>query len=76
MIDWKWELDAAIEDLEARKKLLMKSCITCWDPSIDWALDALKIIRELLRIHTEYGIVNDLERLIIEIHDGKRDQNE
>ena len=76
MNNWIWELDAAIEDLEARKKLLMKSCITCWDPSIDWALDGLKIIRELLRIHEKRCLVNDLERLIIEIHDEKRDQYE
>lgn len=75
MNNWVWELDAAIDDLEARKKLLQKSCITCWDPSIDWALDGLKIIRELLRIHEKNCMVNDLERLIIEIHEEKRDEN-
>lgn len=73
MNDWMRDLDNAIEDLTNRKKLLQKSCLTCWDPSIDWALDALKIIRRLLMIHKSLGMVNDLERLIIEIHDEKRD---
>lgn len=73
MTDWIWDLDAAIDDLEARKKLLQKSCITCWDSSIDWALDGLKIIRELLKRHERACMVNDLERLIIEIHEEKRD---
>ena len=72
MNDWIYDLDNAIADLEARKRLLMKSCVTCWDPSIDWALDGLKIIRELLRIHEKNCVVNNLERLIIEIHEEKR----
>lgn len=76
MPDWIYQLDAAIEDLTARKHLLQKSCYTCWDPHIEWALDALKIIRELLKIHQSKYMVNDLERLIIEIHEEKRSEYE
>ncbi len=34
--------EEAIEDLEARKAMLMNSCITCWDEAIEMALKALK----------------------------------
>lgn len=56
-----------------RKKLLMKSCVTCWDPSIDWALDGLKIIRELLKRHEARCEVGELELLIVRIHEEKRE---
>lgn len=72
MNDWVWELDNAIEDLTNRKRLLQKS-ITYGDPSIEWALDGLKIIRELLKIHEEIDVTGSLERLITEIHEEKRD---
>lgn len=73
MNDWVWDLDNAIADLEARKKLLQKSCVTCWDPSIEWALDGLKIIRELLKRHEARCEVGELELLIVRIHEEKRE---
>lgn len=76
MNNWVFELDSAIEDLEARKKLLQKSCMTCWDPSIDWALDGLKIIRQMLKAHEPYGAYGELEWLITEIHERKKYTND
>ena len=35
-------IQEAIADLEARKRMLMNSCITCWDDAIEMALQALK----------------------------------
>ena len=35
-------IQEAINDLEARKRMLHSSCYTCWDPAIEMALQALK----------------------------------
>ena len=32
----------AIDDLEARKAFLQRTCTSCWDPAIDLALSTLK----------------------------------
>lgn len=39
-------IEDAIRDLEARKRMLQVSCITCWDPAIEMALQALKEKRD------------------------------
>lgn len=35
-------IEEAIQDLEVRKRILQASCLTCWDPAIEMALQALK----------------------------------
>ena len=35
-------IQEAIEDLEIRKRMLQSSCMDCWDPAIEMALQALK----------------------------------
>lgn len=32
----------AIQELESRKAFLMQSCVECWDPAMEMALQALK----------------------------------
>lgn len=38
-------VNEAIQELESRKALLMQSCVECWDPAMQMALQALKAQR-------------------------------
>ena len=37
-------VDEAIQELESRKAFLMQSCVECWDPAMEMALQALKAL--------------------------------
>ena len=38
-------VNEAIQELESRKAFLMQSCVECWDPAMEMALQALKAQR-------------------------------
>ena len=38
-------VNEAIQELESRKVFLMQSCVECWDPAMEMALQALKAQR-------------------------------
>lgn len=61
-------IQEAIEDLTQRKRFLQRTCATCWDPAIDWALDALKILQELLKNNPDTYVVGMVGLLIRKIH--------
>lgn len=37
-------VNEAIQELESRKAFLMQSCVECWDPAMEMALQALKAL--------------------------------
>lgn len=37
-------IEEAIQELESRKSFLMQSCVECWDPAMEMALQALKAL--------------------------------
>lgn len=37
-------VNEAIQELESRKAFLMQSCVDCWDPAMEMALQALKAL--------------------------------
>lgn len=38
-------IEEAIQELESRKSFLMQSCVECWDPAMEMALQALNAQR-------------------------------
>ena len=70
-------VNEAIQELESRKAFLMQSCVECWDPAMEMALQALKRQQwipcsERLPNHDEYIKNNGL----FNVSDGDRSYSE